>query len=117
MSNNKKRSNCAVSSGLDIFGDKWTLLIIRDMMNGKSKFNEFEGSPEKIPSNILSSRLKMLQENGIIDKQIYQEKPVRYQYLLLGKGYDLMPILKSISKWSMDWGADVFDPVTNPSEI
>ena len=107
MINTNRRSQCAISTGLDFYGDKWTLLIIRDMIKGKSRFKEFEESDEGIPTNILSSRLKKLEEQGFIKKEPYQLKPKRFQYTLLDKGRDLIPIMQSMSKWSIKYGDDV----------
>ena len=79
MINTNRRSQCAISTGLDFYGDKWTLLIIRDMIKGKSRFKEFEESDEGIPTNILSSRLKKLEEEiDMLRKQkIYLQSKLR----------------------------------------
>lgn len=102
MVSNNFRSTCPISTGLEIFGDKWTLLIIRDMIFGKARFKEFAEGKERIPTNILSSRLKSLVEQGFIMKEPYQLKPKRYQYTLLEKGNDLIPIMQAMAKWSTD---------------
>lgn len=95
-----RRSKCPVSCTLDLLGDKWTLLLVRDLLLGKGTYTEFQQSPEGIPSNILAERLKRLQVAGIIDKLPYQERPVRYRYRLTGKGRDLYPVLSAM----IDWG-------------
>lgn len=95
-----KRSPCPVASLLDIVGDKWTLLVVRDMTMGKKIYSEFMTSPENIPTNILADRLKRLEKDGIIKKQAYQQKPVRYEYLLTEKGEDLKLVMRSMVKWS-----------------
>jgi len=84
---------------LDIIGDKWTLLVIRDLFAGKGLYGEFQHSPEKIPTNILADRLKRLVEHGIITKSAYQEKPVRYRYALTMKGRELGHILQEMVVW------------------
>ncbi len=94
-----KRSPCPVANALDLFGDKWSLLIIRDILFGKHQYNAFSESPENIPTNILANRLKRLEQAGIIYKKPYQDRPVRYEYHLTPKGYDLYPALKEISLW------------------
>jgi len=81
-------------------GDKWSLVIVRDMINGKDKYGEFLDSPEKIPTNILADRLKRLGELGLIDKLPYQDKPVRYAYELTAMGEALLPVLQEICKWA-----------------
>jgi len=93
------RSKCPVASSLDILGDKWTLVVIRDLFQGKEKFLDFIASPESIKTNILTDRLKWLEENEIIQKQAYQAKPTRYVYRLTEKGRDLKPVLQAIALW------------------
>jgi DNA-binding HxlR family transcriptional regulator len=93
------RSPCPIANTLDILGDKWTLLVIRDLFAGKSTYSEFQSSPEHIPTNILANRLKRLADYGIIEKAPYQQRPVRYAYQLTVKGRSLAPVLKAISEW------------------
>ena len=108
-----ERSQCPITNGLDIFGDKWTLLIIRDLVLGKRRYQELISSPENIASNILSDRLKRLEAAGLVSRRVYQQKPVRYEYVLTEKGSDLKPILEAISRWGKKHcpGTDVFRPV------
>lgn len=94
------RSRCQISSFLDILGDKWTLLVIRDLFIGLNKFSDFRNSPEKIPSNLLSERLKRLESKGIVSKSCYQEHPKRYHYQLTEQGKALWPVLKEMIQWS-----------------
>lgn len=94
-----KRSPCPVACTLDIVGDKWTLLLVRDLFAGKKTYSEFQRSPEKMPTNILADRLKRLLEFGIIIKEPYQTHPVRYQYTLTAKGRELGPVLKAMVQW------------------
>lgn len=101
MKKNENRSNCPVSSMLDIFGDKWSLLIIRDMIFAdKSTYGEFSKSDEKIATNILASRLLSLEENGIIQKLEHPDSKAKVLYVLTEKGIDLLPILVEIQFWS-----------------
>jgi len=95
-----QRSSCGVACTLDLLGDKWTLLVVRDLMLGKQTYSEMQASDEGIPSNILADRLKRLQAEGIISKTSYQERPRRYAYHLTGKGRDLMPVLRSMVQWA-----------------
>ncbi|HHJ16002.1 MAG TPA: transcriptional regulator [Gammaproteobacteria bacterium] len=95
-----KRSACGVAGTLDLLGDKWTLLVVRDLLMGKQTYSEFQKSPEGIPTNILAERLKRLQQAGIIEKKKYQERPVRYSYHLTTKGQDLGPVLHSMLVWA-----------------
>ena len=95
-----KRSVCGVACSLDLLGDKWTLLVVRDLLLGKHTYSALQASPEGIPTNILAERLKRLQAEGIVFKTVYQERPRRYAYHLTDKGSDLMPVLKSLVKWA-----------------
>ena len=95
------RSGCPVSLGLDIFGDKWTLLIIRDLMfTGKRHFREMLGSDEHISTNVLADRLKMLLDHEIITKAESPNHRQKVVYSLTEKGIALLPILMQISRWS-----------------
>ena len=93
------RSPCPIANTLDIIGDKWTLLVIRDLFAGKKTYGDLQSSPEKIPTNILADRLKRLNERDVILKTPYQERPVRYAYQLTEKGISLGPVLKEIQHW------------------
>ena len=101
VDNNFNRSSCPVANLLDLVGDKWTLLIVRDLFLGKIRFGEFARSPEGIPSNILANRLKRLEQAGIVTKFRYCDKPARYQYELTDKGRDLLPVLESMAAWAL----------------
>lgn len=99
--NDNVRSGCPVSLGLDIFGDKWTLLVVRDLMfSGKRHFREIQGSEEGISSNILADRLKLLLDEGIITKADDPGHKQKVLYSLTEKGIALLPILMQISRWS-----------------
>jgi DNA-binding HxlR family transcriptional regulator len=94
-----RRSSCAIANTLDLVGDKWSLLVIRDMLHGKKTYGELLDSPEGIPTNILADRLKRLEEAGIIVSSAYQERPVRYAYTLSEKGTALGDILLALVRW------------------
>lgn len=93
------RSPCAVANSLDIVGDKWSLLVVRDLLYGKRTYGELADSPERIPTNILADRLKRLEEAGIITSTPYHERPVRYAYTLTPKGRDLGEVLLAFVRW------------------
>jgi DNA-binding HxlR family transcriptional regulator len=95
----RNRSACPVACFLDILGDRWTMLIVRDLLLGAKKYNEFLTSPEKITTNILADRLKRLEAEGLVKKTAYQNNPVRYSYGLTQKGKDLQPLMKSMINW------------------
>jgi len=95
------RCQCPISSALDIIGDKWTLLIIRDMLfDHKKTFKDFSTSVESIASNILSSRLKLLEEAGIIRKDKLDGNLKSNIYTLTDKGLDLLPVIAELTLWS-----------------
>ena len=101
MHTNNKRSDCPLSGSLDIFGDKWSLLIIRDLMFfKKSTYNDFLKSAEGIATNILASRLKGLEENGLIEKLAHPDSKAKNLYRLTPKGIDLLPILMEVYIWA-----------------
>ena len=93
------RSPCAVANSLDILGDKWSLLVVRDMLHGKRTYGELALSPERIPTNILAERLKRLESAGIVTSTPYQERPVRYAYTLTPKGRALSEVLLAFVRW------------------
>ena len=96
-----KRSPCPVACTLDLIGDKWTLLIIRDMLFGKCYYKEFFQSPEKIATNILADRLGKLVEHGIAEKWIPDGEHGREAYRLTAKGRSLKTVLESVAKWGL----------------
>lgn len=101
MSTLKKRSDCPISSSLDIWGDKWSLLIVRDLMFKKQcTYGDFLKSDEKIATNILASRLLMLEEHGLISKQDHPDSKAKVLYKLTEKGIDLLPLLIEINLWA-----------------
>jgi len=92
-----------VSCALDLFGDRWTLLVIRDLMLGRSRFKDFVSSPEGIPTNILSDRLERLLEAGILRQIPASDGGKRMAYELTEKGDSLRPVMKSIRDWGLAW--------------
>lgn len=101
MKTQKKRSDCPVSYSLEAFGDKWSLLIVRDLMlNKKCTYGELAKSDEKIATNILAARLLSLEENGIIQKLEHPDSKAKVLYQLTPKGIDLIPIIVEINLWA-----------------
>jgi DNA-binding HxlR family transcriptional regulator len=102
-----KRSNCPISYSLDIFGDKWSLLVIRDMLfRGKFSFNEFKISEEKMATNILADRLAKLESEQLIFKEASPKNKSKFIYQLTQKGLDLMPVLISMIQWGDKYNPD-----------
>ena len=97
----KRKSDCPINFGLEIFGDRWTFLIIRDLMfKSKHYYGEFVASEEKIATNLLADRLTMLEKEGIISKFKDANHKQKIVYKLTPKGIDLMPVLVEIILWS-----------------
>ena len=94
------RSPCPIANVLDFAGDKWSLLVVRDLLRGLSTFSELVDSPEKIPTNILADRLKRLEQASVLRRIPYQRRPIRYCYRLTRKGRDLSGILDAVVRWS-----------------
>ena len=97
----KMRTHCPINFTIEHFGDKWSFLIIRDLMfKGKRHYNEFLESEEKISTSVLGDRLKMLEESGIISKREDNVKKSRIKYSLTKKGIELLPILVEMIIWA-----------------
>jgi DNA-binding HxlR family transcriptional regulator len=116
MTKNSKdlRSNCPINFAVETFGDKWTLLVIRDLMfKGKRHYSDFLASDEKISTNILADRLQKLDDNGVITKSTDPDNASKFIYSLTGKGQALLPAMVEMTAWSAE-----YDSLTNtPSEF
>ena len=97
------RSACAIANSLDILGDKWSLLVVRDLLHGKRTYGELALSPERIPTNILADRLERLVSAGIVTRTPYQQRPVRYAYTLTPKGSALGDVLLAFVRWGKQY--------------
>ena len=89
---------CSIARTLEVLGERWTLLIIRDVFNRKRRFEQLQENLG-IARNVLSARLAWLVEEGILEKRAYQERPARYEYFLTEKGLDLWPVMISMLHW------------------
>ena len=109
---NQRRSGCPISSSLDVLGDKWSLLVVRDMVFvGKRYFKEFLSSDEGIATNILTNRLNRLEAIGIVSKQPDPESARQIVYTLTDKGIALIPVLVELVCWGTIYdGAPYGDP-------
>lgn len=111
-------------NALDIVGDKWSLIVIRDLLGGKTTFKEFMNGPEKIASNILSQRLKWLKNHEILDFRYRKDNKKEKCYYLTNKGIDLYPVMSELMLWSAknvnnefnDRGKDVIKKLKNDKE-
>lgn len=96
-------SGCPIASALNIFGDRWTLLILRDILFfDKKRYNELLDSFEGISTNILATRLKTLEEYGLITKELYTDRPPRYEYIATRAAHELIPTLVDMMRWSLE---------------
>ena len=101
-----RRSNCPISSALDTIGDKWSLLILRDLMfTEKRTYSKFQASDEGIATNILATRLSTSEANGIINKTPDPSNGRRSIYRLTEKGIDLLPVIVELNHWMLKWDA------------
>ena len=90
---------CPVASTLDLVGDRWTLLVVRDLLKGRSKFSELRDSVEGIPPAILTGRLQKLEAAGIVHRRQYQDRPPRFAYQLTAKGHSLGVVVGALATW------------------
>jgi DNA-binding HxlR family transcriptional regulator len=109
-----RRSRCPVACTLDVLGDRWTLLVVRDLIRGKRRFAELVESPERIPTNILADRLKRLVGLGVVKSRRYSDHPPRVEYQLTAKGEDLRPVLRSMVEWGVKHAGGRMPPPLPP---
>ena len=89
---------CSIARTLEVLGERWTLLVIRDVFNGRRRFDQIQENLG-VARNVLSTRLTRLVDEGILEKRPYQERPPRYEYFLTEKGLDLWPVMISMLHW------------------
>lgn len=100
------RSQCPLASALDIVGDKWSLIVVRDLFVGHQRYGDFLKGPETISTNILADRLRLLECAGIIDRLPGAIVPSHHRYRLTRKGADLLPALQALTQWGFEHLAD-----------
>ena len=106
-----KRSHCPIATTLDVVGDKWTLLVVRDIgLFNKHRNKDFQEAGEGIPTNILANRLKSLVKYGLVEKRIYQNNPPRYEYHLTDSGKGLLPVIRAMAVWAEEYIENVRIP-------
>jgi DNA-binding HxlR family transcriptional regulator len=89
---------CSIAKSLEVIGERWSLLIVRDILNGNRRFGEMQSSLG-VARNVLSARLQRLVDEGILERRAYQESPPRHEYFLTEKGLDLWPALIALQGW------------------
>lgn len=94
-----KRSDCPLACALDLIGDKWTLLIVRDLFRGRSRYGEFLSAGEGIPTNILARRLRHLEAAGLVERKLSPRPRSRHAYRLTRSGRRLWPVVAALLQW------------------
>ena len=112
-----RRSLCPVACTLDVLGDKWSLLVVRDLMRGKRRYAEFLESKDGIPTNILAERLKRLAASGVIRSRRYSLHPPRLEYELTARGEELRPIMRALVEWGIKHAGGRTPPGYVPSTV
>lgn len=98
--NREPRSPCPIATTLDIVGDRWTLVVLRDLLMGKKRYSEFLQSPEGIATNVLGDRLALIEQAGLVTRASYQLRPKRFEYTLTKKGEAFLPVLQEMCRWA-----------------
>jgi len=101
--------NCSVARTLEVIGDRWTILILRDAFYGVRRFDDLRRRLG-VARNILAERLNKLVAHGVLERRLYQDRPARYEYRLTAKGRDLLPVLLTLTRWGDRWEADASGP-------
>jgi DNA-binding HxlR family transcriptional regulator len=109
MAGNPRPEDCSIQRTLDVIGDRWTLLILRDVFRGVRRFTRIQADLG-IARNLLADRLAALVEAGVVEKVPYQDRPVRHEYCLTEKGRALSPALVALMRWGDEWCTDAGAP-------
>ena len=105
------KMECSVARALDVIGDRWSLLILRDAFYGVRRFDDFR-QDLGIARNVLTDRLNTLVEQGVFERRQYEERPPRHEYRLTDKGRELLPVILTMMRWGDRWESDGTPPVT-----
>jgi DNA-binding HxlR family transcriptional regulator len=111
------RSNCPVARTLDLVGDRWSLLVIRDLLDGQKRFGDLLASDEHIPTNILAERLKRLERAGLLERVPYSERPPRFSYRLTAEGRGLGFAVDALATWGLAHFPGTVRGVPGPEEL
>ena len=111
------RSACPVACALDVVGDRWTLLVIRDLLRGKRRFGDFLESSERITTNILAERLARLERWGLVSTVPYSAHPPRVEYHLTPRGRELRPVVEAVAAWGRSQFPSTRDSPGLPAEV
>ena len=103
----KQLPACPVETTLSLIGDKWKVLILRDLMDGTKRFGELKKSIGSVSQKVLTAQLRDMEENGLVNRTVYAEVPPRVEYSLTEIGHSLKPILDAMTSWGMDYKANM----------
>jgi DNA-binding HxlR family transcriptional regulator len=107
------RSPCPLAGALDLLGDRWTLIVVRDLLYARGRrYGDLAANPECIPTNILAERLRRLEAAGLVERRLYQERPPRFEYHLTARGAALKPAIHALVRWA----AESLEGVAAPGE-
>jgi DNA-binding HxlR family transcriptional regulator len=109
LGNDYSKQVCSIAGALEVVGERWSLLIVRDVFLGLRRFDEIQ-SDLGIARNVLQTRLTKLTEHGVLERRPYQERPLRYEYRLTDKGMDLWPSVFALMKWGDQYTAPAAGP-------
>jgi DNA-binding HxlR family transcriptional regulator len=109
LGNQYESQTCSIAGALEVVGERWSLLIVRDVFLGLRRFDEIQ-EDLGIARNVLQTRLTRLQDQGVLEKCLYQERPQRYEYRLTEKGLDLWPTIVSLMKWGDRYASSAAGP-------
>jgi DNA-binding HxlR family transcriptional regulator len=101
---------CPIAASLNVVGDRWSLIIVRDMLVGKKRFGEFLASSEKITTSVLAERLARLENAGLVRRSAYQVQPERFEYALTDQGRELLPVLQAFCRWGNRQFPETIEP-------
>ena len=100
MARSYEIDDCPVARTLDLIGERWTVLLLRDLLlHGPRRFQDFQASLPGVAPNTLSARLKTMEDGGLVRRQLYNERPPRLEYVLTDKGKSLGPVVKALRDW------------------
>lgn len=94
---------CPVEATLTLIGNKWSVLILRDLMDGTKRFNQLQRSIGNITQKVLTSNLRMMEKQGLLTRKVYAEVPPRVEYTLTETGYSLKPVLDAMTDWGTNY--------------
>ena len=105
MARSYRQEHCPVARTLDVIGERWTILLLRDLLlEGPRRFQDFQESLPGVAPNTLSARLKVLEKNGLVARRLYSDHPPRLEYRLTDRGKSLGPVLKALRDWGKRHG-------------